>query len=49
MLTEGYTAKGGVKKRLGRKKKKGGPGSPGDEEGGVLFSLLVDQSSPLLH
>lgn len=44
-------AKGGVKKALGRKKKRGGPGSPGDEEGGDIIqspSGSIVPTSPLM-
>ena len=44
------TAKGAVKKRLGRKKKKGGPGSPDDEGGDIIQSPsgAIVPTSPLM-
>ena len=45
------TAKGAVKKRLGRKKKKGGPGKPGEGEGGSIVqypSGAIVPTSPLM-
>ena len=44
-------AKGGVKKALGRKKRRGGPGSPGGEEGGGIVQSpggSIVPTSPLL-